>query len=137
MRLFVPGIGEGAAERLRSAGIILESAPVPVDLIAQRSRVIVNAGQHGILCLALSCGRPQVVLPQHIEHLHNGRVAERSGVASVLPRGSWQAETVAEAIRTAYGDAAMLDRAVAVAAEMAPFFRQNRRTLIRRRLSML
>lgn len=136
-RLFVPGVDATTAARLEAAGIVLERAPVPVDLIAQRSRVIVNAGQHGILCLALSCGRPQIVLPQHIEHLHNGRVAQRAGVARVLTRKEWQASLVSQAIRDAYGDGPMLRRAVTVAADMAPFFRLNRRSLIRRRLSML
>src|SRR5690606_4135623 len=71
VRAFVPGIDASTADTLSSRGIRIERSPVPPAMIAKRSRLIINAAQHGILCLGVAAGLPQVSMPQHREQQYN------------------------------------------------------------------
>lgn len=107
-------------------GLILESGPVPVNLLAKRTRLMLHAGQHGILCLGLAASLPQVSLPQQLEHLYHGRRAADAGVARVVEGRIDGAERVRTAVLEAYDDSRMRDRARAVAAEIRPTLRDVR-----------
>src|SRR5690606_8864924 len=80
VRAFIPLIDDKAAEDLTRRGVLVEQSPVPVDLVARRSRLLVNAGQHGTLCLGLAAGLPQVSVPQQPEQEYNAEAVERRGV---------------------------------------------------------
>lgn len=101
-RAYLPAPPDGVAERLVASGMILEPAPVPVEEIARRSRLVLNAGQHGILCLALFAGLPQVALPQHLEQLYHARRAEAAGLCHVIALGQRGADDMIAAIMAAY-----------------------------------
>ncbi len=110
-RGYLPAPPPGVAEKLAASGMILEAGPLPVAQIAARSRLVLNAGQHGIMSLALYAGVPQVCLPQHQEQMWHARAAERKGVARVVPKQGLVAEALIAAIEDSYADDAMFDRA--------------------------
>jgi UDP:flavonoid glycosyltransferase YjiC (YdhE family) len=91
--------------RLAASGMVLESAPVPVAEIARRSRVLLHAGQHGMLSVGLLAGLPQVALPQNLEQLFHAQRAEAAGVARVIiPRECVQ-ERLLATVSALYDDA--------------------------------
>lgn len=114
----LPSVPSAVADRLARSGMVIEPGPVPVNLIAQRSRLILNAGQHGILCLGLFAGLPQVALPQHMEHQSNADRIAAAGVARVLPRGTRDAAGIAAAIIDLWSDDAAARRARALACDL-------------------
>lgn len=117
-RGYLPLASAEIAARLAASGMILEPAPVPVDLIARRSRLVLNAGQHGILCLGLFAGLPQVCLPQHLEQDFHARRAEAAGVARVLSAHGRSRDRIVETILAAWSDASLTARAVDLAQDL-------------------
>jgi UDP:flavonoid glycosyltransferase YjiC (YdhE family) len=135
VRAFIPGIDDKAAEDLTRRGVIVERSAVPVDLIAKRSRLMVNAAQHGTLCLGLGAGLPQVAVPQQREQVYNAEAAERRGVLVNVEKSDRDAERFRSIVLDAYEDAGMARRAGDLAEELRPHFQQNQRKLIRRRIA--
>lgn len=135
VRAFIPGLDALLAEGLARRGVIVERSAVPPDLVAERSRLIINAAQHGTLCLGLGAGLPQVAVPQQREQLYNALAAERRGVLVNVEKEDRSAERFRSIVLDAYEDAAMARRARDLAEELRPHFQQNRRKLIRRRLA--
>lgn len=111
LRVVMPEIDPDLADRLDARGVFVEPAPLPHELIAQRSRMIVHAGQHGATCLGLALGLPQVALPGHSEQLANaGRIAAMGALVQLVrPRDDHRA--IAATIQQAYADASMARRA--------------------------
>ena len=135
VRAFIPGIDEQAAADLTRRGVHVERSPVPVDLVARRSRLMVNAAQHGTLCLGLASGLPHVSVPQHREHEYNADAAERRGVLVCVDKANRDAERFRSIVLDAYEDAAMARRAKDLADDLRPHFQANQRKLIRRRIA--
>ncbi|GLK81459.1 glycosyltransferase [Methylopila turkensis] len=133
-RLFMPNIAEDLAARLAARGVIVERAPVPVDLIARRSRLILHAGQHGILCLGLACGLPQVAVPQHMEQLYHARRAEEAGVLRVALHREIDVAAFRDLVRACLADEEMARRARSLARDLRPLLTRDPRRLIRRRV---
>lgn len=104
LRCFFPQITDDLKKRLQSAGIIVESAPVPVGRIAEKSRLLLHSGQHGILCLGLFAGLPQVAMPQHLEQLYHARRAKDAGLCRVIAWQDRSADSLINTIRAAYAD---------------------------------
>ena len=117
-RGYLPGAPAGVAARLASSGMIVETAPVPVADIARRSRLVVNAGQHGILALGLYAGLPQVCLPQHLEQAWHARAAETGGVARVIDAQSRSSDAIMATISAVYHDDAMFAQAGQMARDL-------------------
>jgi UDP:flavonoid glycosyltransferase YjiC (YdhE family) len=136
VRAFMPTISDEVAARLAAKGCLLERKPAHVDDIASRSRVIVHAASHGVLCMGLAAGLPQVPVPLQLEQIFNARRLQEKGVAHVVGETERSAESVRAAVLAAYGDAAMADRARALAREVRPLFDVNRRKHVRRRLDL-
>lgn len=103
VRGFFPGIAAERAGRLAAAGVIVETAPVPVQAIGNRTRLMLHSGQHGSLCMGLGLGIAQVAFPQHLEHLLHARRAEALGTVEIAPRGA-DAATLRNLILAAYHD---------------------------------
>ncbi len=137
VRLFMPGISGLMANYLSSTGVMVETAPVPVDLLAERSRMIMHAGQHGIICLALAAGLPQVAIPQHLEQLLNARRMADAGVLKILDRKTSDLEAIRAVVRGVYNDSRMQARAGELAKEQLPSFQLDARAMIRDRLAHL
>jgi UDP:flavonoid glycosyltransferase YjiC (YdhE family) len=135
VRAFIPLIDDKAAEDLTRRGVHLERSPVPADLVAQRSRLLINAGQHGTICLGLAAGVPQVSVPQQQEQQYNAEAVESRGVLKSVDKETSDAERFRSIILDAYEDAAMARRARDLADELRPHFQANQRKLIRRRIA--
>ena len=135
VRAFIPLIDDKAAEDLTRRGVLVERSPVPVDLVARRSRLLVNAGQHGTVCLGLAAGLPQVSVPQKPEQEYNAEAVESRGVLISVDKETSDAARFRSIILDAYEDAAMTRRARDLADELRPHFQANRRKLVRRRIA--
>ncbi len=134
-RAFIPGIEDSVAEDLARGGVLVERSPVPVDLIARRSRLLVNAAQHGTLCLGLAAGIPQVSVPQQREQRYNAQAAESCGTVISVEEENIDAEGFRSIILGAYQDGAMMRRAQNLADELRPHFQTSLRKQIRRRIA--
>lgn len=133
-RLFMPGIGPELAAQLTSAGVIIEQAPVPLELIARRSRLMLHAGQHGSLCMALGLGLPQIAFPQHLEHLYHARRAAVFGTVTVFEPHQRDIAAIRQALHQAHADAGLARRAGAVSDELYPGLFGDLAGLVRQRL---
>lgn len=134
IRAFCPGITPDLAARLRSAGVMLENQPVPVELIAKRSRLMVHSGQHGIICLGLAAGLPQIAIPQHLEQLYHARRCAEAGICRIATLDHRDTETLRAIITDAYSDEAMRQRALDLAKDLRAQFAVDPAALIRERL---
>lgn len=101
-RGYIPRATEEVSARLRASGMVLEAAPLPPALIAERSAMILHAGVHGTMSLAAMAGLPQLALPSHLEQVWNARQAEAAGCLRIVPD-----EGIGQAIATGYGDAGL------------------------------
>ncbi|AWB48594.1 hypothetical protein HYN69_08805 [Gemmobacter aquarius] len=110
-RAFLPTASPETAARLAASGIIVETQPVPADLIAARSRLMVHSGQHGTLCLGLFAGLPQVAFPQHMEQSHHADAVAAQGTARVIGRASRSRDHITDTIQSLWSDAEMARKA--------------------------
>lgn len=134
VRAFCPNLAPDMAAKLRAGGVMLEPRPVPVDLIAARSRLMVHSGQHGILSLGLAAGLPHVAIPQHLEQLFHARRCEEAGVATVMTRQNRSAEQLRTAIHHGYHSDAMRQTARTLAKALEPQFRVDAQAVIQKRI---
>ncbi|WP_157955844.1 MULTISPECIES: glycosyltransferase [Devosia] len=137
VRAYLPGADAQLLDRLVQAGVMVELAPVPVDQIAARSRLMLNAGQHGSLCMGLGLGIPQLTLPQHLEHLYHARRAFDLGVAEIVPYRSWDAGQIIALTRELYFDPDRAARSQALAASLYPDLFGDIARLVRDRVGPL
>lgn len=135
VRAFIPLIDDKTAEDLTRRGVHVERTPVPVDLVAKRSRLLVNAAQHGTVCMGLAAGLPQVSVPQQPEQQYNADAVEGRGVLISVDKDNRRAERFRSIVLDAYEDAAMARRARDLADDLRPHFQANQRKLIRRRIA--
>ncbi len=110
-RGYLPNATPQVAAQLAASGMIVESAPVSATDITRRSRLTLNAGQHGTLSLGLFAGVPQVCLPQQAEQRWNANAAAGQGVARVIRHDERSSDAIIAAICEAYDDDAMFARA--------------------------
>ncbi|GGZ44987.1 glycosyltransferase [Asticcacaulis endophyticus] len=136
-RAYCPGLDSDRANRLVAAGVCVENGPVPVDLIARRSRLMVHSGQHGILSLGLAAGVAQVAIPQHLEHLYHARRCESQGCVHVITISERVAHSVRQVIHDRYDDTAFHQAALDAAARIRPQFAVDAGRLIRERIGAL
>lgn len=125
LRGYLPGAPDDVRERLAASGMRIETAPLPVAEIAATARIICNSGQHGMVCLGLAAGIPQVCLPQHLEQLYVARQAETAGVAHVIWPASAPAQIIRETLQSAWDDSAARHTARDLAHSLAPDFARD------------
>ncbi len=135
VRAYVPGIDESSVAEIAGLGIAVERSPVPVNVIARRSRLVVNAAQHGTVCMALGAGIPQIAVPRHREQMFNAAAVARHGVLRASKAGETTAESFRALVLEAYHDRGFAQRAAKMAAELRPVFQASQRKAIRRRLA--
>lgn len=136
-RLYMPAIPSHLAADLASKGVAIETAPLPIAEIARRSRLLVHAGQHGTLCMALGLGLPQVAFPRHLEHLYHALKAEALGSLRVVRGEVRDADAMIEAIRGAYGDSTMACAARGLAQRLRPHLWGDFKAMVQNRLMPL
>jgi hypothetical protein len=103
-------------------GDIIEEWPRPPGEIAHDARVLIHAGNHGMCCLGLRAGLPQVTLSAQVEHAFDGRMLEQAGAGIAVEKWRWTVPNIRTAIERAWEDAKLSARAEALAAELAPEF---------------
>jgi UDP:flavonoid glycosyltransferase YjiC (YdhE family) len=133
-RLYMPAIANDLAERLTASGVNVERSPVPIEAIAARSRLMLHAGQHGSLCMALGLGLPQIAFPQHLEHLYHARRAAELGTVSIVQRHERDMDAIRRTIRDMHADDGRLVRARALADDLYPSLFGNIAKLVQDRL---
>lgn len=136
VRMVMPNIDQDLSARMAAADVIIERQPVDVDEISLRTRLMLNAGQHGIVSLSLAAGIPQVCFPQHLEQLFTARQVENAGAGRTIGRSA-QADTISALIQEAYQDNKLAARARQLAAEVRPYLAQDADIIIRSRLERL
>jgi hypothetical protein len=79
VRLFVPRLPSALAAQFRSRGVEIETQPVPLDQIAERTSLLVFHGSLGTASFALAAGIPQVIVSIDTEKTLVGQAVERLG----------------------------------------------------------
>jgi UDP:flavonoid glycosyltransferase YjiC (YdhE family) len=104
---------------MRWRNATIQEQPLPPGEIARRARVLVHAGNHGISCLGLRAGLPQVTLCGQPEHVYDGRQIAGAGAGLTVEYERWSVPVIQNAIRTAWSSAQIAERAVTVAEQLA------------------
>ncbi len=131
-RAYLPVASQALKARLRMAGVMVEDTPVPIDLLAARSRLVLNMAQLGTVQMAAVLGLPQVGLPMHLEHSFHGRRAGQKGVMELLERRQRSKDNIINLILRSYHSATMQTRAREFAAELAAEASDQSRSLTAR-----
>ncbi len=137
VRAYMPGVDPAIAAHIATSGALVETRPVPVEQIAARSRIFLNAGQHGSLCMGLGLGLPQLAFPQHLEQEYHARRAADLGALDMVPFRQWSAAEIIDATRALYHDAARLEQARALAKTLYPDLFGDISALVRERVEPL
>src|SRR5271165_2943543 len=91
----------------------------PFSKIFPRASAIIHQGGVGTTAQALKAGRPMLVMPYSHDQPDNARRVRHLGVARVIQRKDYHAETAAEKIRELLEDAKYSQRAAEVARVIA------------------
>ena len=86
----------------------------PFSRLFPRASLIVHQGGVGTTAQALRAGKPMLVMPYSHDQPDNARRVRRLGVAKVIQRRHYRAETAAEMIREMLADATCTERAAAI-----------------------
>src|SRR3546814_5874542 len=65
--IFARGMTDAAARALQRPGLTVHREPQPMDQVLARASMILHHGGNGPCCAAPSAGRPQILLPTHME----------------------------------------------------------------------
>jgi UDP:flavonoid glycosyltransferase YjiC (YdhE family) len=118
--VFLRDAPESAVAEWRARGLTVHDRPQAMPAAADRAAVVLHHGGIGTAEAALCLGRPQLLVPCHVEHAGNGKALRVLGVASLLPaRGFFQAGDVGSALTRLLGTSAIRDTAARVAADLA------------------
>lgn len=137
LRLHMPGLTAEQIATLTSSGVKVESRPLPLATIAAGSRMSLNAGQHGSLCMALAMGLPQLAIPRHLEHAYHADKAAGLGCVNVVSRFERDPQAIFDGIMAAYENAALREAAGQVADRHGPELCGPLHDLLRQRLAPL
>ena len=117
--VFARGMTDEVAKALQRPGLVVHRAPQPMDAVLERSSVIIHHGGNGTCCAALSAGRPQILLPTHMEARLSADAVVARGCGRLLLTAETTAEGVPPVLEAVAGDAAMARRATELAREIA------------------
>lgn len=110
---YLSGAPTEITKRLRGAGFDVYDAPPPLADMVPAASVIIHHGGPGTAAAALSCGRPQIVMPRHFEQTLYGRGLVRQGLALAVSQRT--AKNGGATLRQILGDKGFAERAQAVA----------------------
>lgn len=111
---YIRGAEEGLKTRLRAAGLTVHDAPVPLAEALSRCRAVVHQGGLMTSMAALAAGRPQMLLPTHLEHMLNGINVHSLGAAHYLA-AEYPVADLIEGVRQLLHEPKFRDRAIDLA----------------------
>ncbi len=108
--------GATPAERdgLRQLGVEVPDAPLPLGAVLPRAAVIVHHGGAALAEQALAAGRPQLLLPEHLEQILNAQLIDGLGAGAYLA-GRFPPEAAAGELGRLLGEPRFAERARAEA----------------------
>ncbi len=83
---FVRGPTARMVRELTEQGIVIHDSPVPLETALRRTTAVLHHGGIGTSEKVLSLGRPQLLLPRHLEQELNALALKEQGVGVVLMR---------------------------------------------------
>jgi UDP:flavonoid glycosyltransferase YjiC (YdhE family) len=122
-RIVVADNARLTVELMRWQRTSVESGPLLPSEIARHARLLVHAGNHGMSCLGLRAGLPQVTLSALPEHIYDGRQLANADVGRNIEHNRWSVPAIQNLIRDAWSSIQLAERAVALAEELSPQFR--------------
>jgi hypothetical protein len=109
-RAYLRGAAPEQRERLRRHGLAVADTPPALDEAFRAAAVVVHHASAGTAQVALAAGRPQLLFPQHLEHILYAQLLQRLGVAQYL-LGRFDAADVAQALHQLATDPGFTERA--------------------------
>jgi UDP:flavonoid glycosyltransferase YjiC (YdhE family) len=117
-RVFIPNISGDTRGLLGSRNVVVEPKPVPLPLIAARSRLVIHAGNHGLSLFSAAAGLPQIMIPQQLEQEFNARRISDAGLGINVTTKLRTVPRIRSLVASAYDDSAMRERCAARAHEL-------------------
>ncbi len=117
-RVYIPNIPDDTRALLESRKIVVESKPVPLPLIAERSRLAIHAGNHGIALFCAAAAVPQIMISQQLEQEFNAQRIAEAGLGINVTKRLRTVPRIRSLIAAAYEDASMKERCAAYAHQM-------------------
>jgi UDP-N-acetylglucosamine transferase subunit ALG13 len=115
---FLRGAPDQMKQALRASGMSVHDEPPPLAEVAERASLVIHHAGIGTIETCLALGRPQLLLPRHLEQSLNASTAVRLGTALSLSRSSRLSEASA-VIAEAAGSRRLVERAQELAAVLA------------------
>ena len=115
VRVHVPRIPAATLERLTRFGFLVEPEPLPIALIAERSRLLVSHGGHGIVCAGLVAGLPHVVCHYDLEKVLHGAALARLRLGGHAALAGIEPKAFGASLAALHGDESLAARAKAAA----------------------
>ena len=115
---FLRGAPDQMKQALRASGMSVHDEPPPLAEVAERASLVIHHAGIGTIETCLALGRPQLLLPRHLEQSLNASTAVRVGTALSLSRSSRLSEASA-VIAEAAGSRRLVERAQELAAVLA------------------
>ena len=118
--VFLLNLKSNTSNPLQKNGLIIFKDAQDMSEMANDAAVIIHHGGIGTCVTALGLGRPQIILPLHLEQRMNAESLKRTGAAVIL--SGWQKlspDQIIQAIKAAIEDAPLRNRARQVAQGIA------------------
>lgn len=80
VRLHIPDLDKTHIDAFRDLGFKFEEAPVPIEDIIKKSRLLISHGGLGMASTALLCGLPHLILSHDLEKSLNGHAVSGIGL---------------------------------------------------------
>ncbi|MCY7281250.1 MAG: hypothetical protein LH610_10230, partial [Sphingomonas bacterium] len=111
VRVYPPRASDALRRALSNLGFAVEADPVALPAIAERSRLVVSHGGHGLVCAAMTAGLPQVVCHHDLEKLLTGLAVTRAGLGGHVASGAIDPDKFGADLVALYHDEAVGQRA--------------------------
>jgi UDP:flavonoid glycosyltransferase YjiC (YdhE family) len=123
--VFIRGMSDDVAKGLQRPGLTVHRESQPMREVIARASLIIHHGGNGTCCAALSGGRPQILLPTHMEARLSADAVVARGCGRLLATAETTAKGVPPVLEAMAADGAMAARATALAGEIAARGPQN------------
>ena len=114
---------DGTAKQLdqwRARGLVVHDAPQDMREMARRARVIIHHGGLGTVEAAMALGRPQMLVPRHLEQTVNARmIGDMKLATGVAGGGRFEGKHVLMALNHAVSSTELAECTARTAAELA------------------